>query len=259
MSSRDSIGKTFVVAGTLCVVCSVLVSSAAVALRPTQERQKVVDRQKNILLAAGLYDGEGDVTELYEQYIEARAIDLDTGEYVGTDVVDPETYDQKKASKDPELSESIPGDQDVAVLKRREHHSLVYLVKEGGAVTQYVLPVRGYGLWSTLWGFLALDADGETVRGLSFYEHAETPGLGGEVDNPRWKALWPDKKLFDDSGELALRLIKGQVDPTAAGAEHRVDGLAGATITANGVNNMLEYWFGESGYLPFLARIRSGS
>ncbi len=120
-----------------------------------------------------------------------------------------------------------------------------------------ILPVRGYGLWSTLYGFLALESDGNTIAGLGFYEHGETPGLGGEVDNPRWKAQWPGKEVYED-GDPVIRLIKGSVDPNAANAEHKVDGLAGATLTSKGVTNLLQFWLGERGFKPFLDNLKSG-
>ena len=118
-----------------------------------------------------------------------------------------------------------------------------------------VLPIEGYGLWSTLYGFLALDADTKTIRGLTYYQHLETPGLGGEVDNPSWKALWPGRVAFDDTGSPVISVIKGragspQEDP------YRVDGLSGATITSRGVTHMLRFWLGEAGFAPYLTRFR---
>jgi Na+-transporting NADH:ubiquinone oxidoreductase subunit C len=123
-------------------------------------------------------------------------------------------------------------------------------------VSRVVLPVHGYGLWSTMYGFLALEADLDTVSGLRFFEHAETPGLGGEVDNPRWQAQWSGKRLFDEAGEFALQVLKGRVPEGAPDAQHKVDGLSGATITTRGVDNLVRFWVGEQAYGPFLARLR---
>jgi Na+-transporting NADH:ubiquinone oxidoreductase subunit C len=117
-----------------------------------------------------------------------------------------------------------------------------------------VLPIQGLGLWSTLYGFLAIDADGNTIRGITYYQHAETPGLGGEVDNPRWKSLWPGRKIYDD-GEPAIQVIKGAAGPPAQDP-YRVDGLSGATLTSNGVTFMLEFWLGPNGFGPYLDRLR---
>ena len=127
---------------------------------------------------------------------------------------------------------------------------------DAGDLEMIVLPIEGLGLWGTLYGFLALDADTTTVRGITYYQHKETPGLGGEVDNPSWKDKWPGRKAFDDDGEVSLAVIKGPAR-TAEHDPHRVDGLAGATITSNGVTNMLEFWLGENGFEPYLNRIRA--
>ena len=128
---------------------------------------------------------------------------------------------------------------------------------DNGELSKIILPIHGYGLWSTLYGFLALEPDVNTIAGLGFYEHAETPGLGGEVDNPKWKGIWPGKKLFDEDGELAISVIKGTVDSGAAGAQHKVDGLAGATLTTNGLHNLVRFWMGENGFGPYLSAMKA--
>ena len=120
-----------------------------------------------------------------------------------------------------------------------------------------ILPVHGKGLWSTLYGYLALDSDLTTINGFAFYEHGETPGLGGEVDNPRWKAQWIGKKAFDQEGNIKIKVLKGKVNPKSSDLQHEIDGLAGATITARGVDSLLRYWLGESGFKPLLDRTRS--
>jgi Na+-transporting NADH:ubiquinone oxidoreductase subunit C len=105
--------------------------------------------------------------------------------------------------------------------------------------------------------FATLDADLTTVRGLTYYEHLETPGLGGEVDNPRWKALWPGRRVFDGGETVTIEVIRGRAG-TPQADPHRVDGLAGATMTSRGVTNMLHLWLGEHGFRPYLDRLRSG-
>ncbi|MBB1487510.1 Na(+)-translocating NADH-quinone reductase subunit C [Oceanospirillum sediminis] len=253
-SSNDSIKKTLTVALLLCIVCSVIVSGAAVALKSQQAANKDLDRKTNILAAAGLLEPGKDVDELFSQ-IQARVIDLNTGEY--TDAVNAESYDQLKAAKDPAMSKALSNSEDIAGIKRREQFATVYLVENAGKLERIILPVRGYGLWSTLHGFLALEADANTVIGLGFYQHAETPGLGGEVDNPKWKALWPGKKVFaEGSMNPELHVIKGAVDPAASGAEYKVDGLSGATLTSRGVSNLVQYWVGSEGFGPYLSKIR---
>ncbi|MBY4677271.1 Na(+)-translocating NADH-quinone reductase subunit C [Marinobacterium arenosum] len=255
-ANKDTIARTITVAVLLCVICSVVVSAAAVLLKPKQVANKELDRKTNILAAAGISDPSKSVDELFAQ-ITTKVVDLESGKF--TDAVDPATYDARKAAKEPSLSVKLSRDQDIASIKRQAKYMPVYLVEKDGQLEKVILPVHGYGLWSTLYGFLALEGDLNTVVGLGFYSHAETPGLGGEVDNPGWKALWPGKKVYaEGSMDPALGLIKGAVDPNAPGAEHQIDGLSGATLTSNGVTNLVKFWLGENGYAPFLANLKAG-
>jgi len=251
---RDTISKTFTVALLLCVVCSVLVSSAAVVLRPTQEVNKALDKKRNILIAAGLYKEGIDIDAAY-QSIEPKVLEFSTGEYV--EGIDPASYDARRAAINPATSQPT-SDSERAGIKRRAKQASVYLVSKGDRLDKVILPVHGKGLWSTLYGFIALDAaDLTTIKGLVFYEHAETPGLGGEVDNPAWKALWIGKRAFDDTGKVRISVIKGRVDPADKAAKFKVDGLSGATITSRGVHNMLRYWLSADGYGPYLAKLKT--
>lgn len=254
MANKETVKKTVGVALVLCIVCSLVVSAAAIMLKPAQVANKALDRKRNILAAAGLLEEGVSVEEQFKK-VQTRVVDLRTGQF--TDAVAAESYDQKKAAKDPKRSEKLSGEADLAKIGRLEHFALVYVVGEGEQIDKVILPIRGYGLWSTLYGFLALENDANTVAGLGFYEHAETPGLGGEVDNPRWKAMWVGKEIYAN-GEAVIRLAKGTVDPNAKGAEHQVDGLAGATLTSRGVTNLMQFWLGEMGYQPFLNNLRNG-
>lgn len=255
MASNDSIKKTLTVAITLCVFCSIVVSTAAVLLRPMQDANKELDFKRNILSAAHLLEEGKSVDELFSK-IETRIVDLRTGKF--SDEVSVESYDQRKAMKDPAQSEKLSPDVDIAGLSRIEHFAKVYLVKDSQGLDKIVLPIRGYGLWSTLYGFIALEADLNTVVGLGYYEHGETPGLGGEVDNPKWKSIWPGKKVYGNDGDVQLAVVKGAVDPQANGAEYKVDGLSGATLTSDGVTNMIQFWLSENGYAEFLANLQKG-
>ncbi|MGH1432036.1 MAG: Na(+)-translocating NADH-quinone reductase subunit C [Neptuniibacter sp.] len=254
-ANNDTIGKTITVTVLLCVVCSVIVSAAAVLLKPKQIANKDLDRKSNILAAAGISDASKSVDELFAQ-ITTKYVDLETGKFT-TDV--PAKYDAKKAAKDPNLGKTLSKDVDIASIKYQAKVMPVYMVEADGKIEKLILPVHGYGLWSTLYGFLAVEGDLNTVVGFGFYSHAETPGLGGEVDNPNWKALWPGKEIYPaGSMEPALGLIKGSVDSSNPNAKHQVDGLAGATLTANGVTNLVQFWMGANGYAPFLANLKAG-
>lgn len=254
--SNDSPKKTLIVAVSLCLVCSVVVSTAAVLLRPMQLENAALDRKRNIAEVAGLLGPGGDVEAAF-RHISARVVDLQTGEFA--EGIDPGRHDQRKAARDPEQSRALAPGEDIAGIGRRVRYATVYFVREGDAIRQVILPVHGYGLWSTLYGFLALKDDFRTVAGLRFYEHRETPGLGGEVDNPSWRSKWEGKVAFDETGKAVIEVVKGVVDEARPGAEHRVDGLAGATLTARGVDNLLKFWLGENGFGPFLARQHANS
>jgi len=254
MPDRTSKRKILIVAVVLSLVCSTLVTVTAVALRPVQQENKQVYRQANILQVAGLWQEEVPIAEQIK-YVATRMVDLEFGWF--TDAVDAADYDQYQAAADPEFSIALTPAQDIAGIKRRVRYAPVYLARDqAGQLQTIILPVHGYGLYSTLHGFLAIAADTNTVVGLTFYEHAETPGLGGEVDNPRWKALWPGKKVYDAHWEPAIQVLKGRVDPQSDAAVYQVDGLSGATLTARGVQQLLRFWLGEQGFGPFLDNLR---
>lgn len=248
---NDDPKKTIIVAFLLCLVCSVLVSTSAVMFKPLQIANKEADIKKNILAVTGLLDESSDVNALFERF-EVKVIDLETGNYSD---IDPASYDQRKASGDPEQSIKLSADQNIANIGRRAKLAKIYLLKENNSLKQVVLPIHGYGLWSTLYGFVSLEADFNTIGGLQFYSHAETPGLGGEVDNPKWRKQWQGKKAFNDSGELKIEVIRGHVDFQVAGAEHQVDGLSGATLTSRGVSNLVNFWLGNDGFGPYLKKM----
>jgi Na+-transporting NADH:ubiquinone oxidoreductase subunit C len=251
---NDSRLKTLIVALVLCLVCSVIVSTAAVKLKPLQIANAELDRKRNILQVAGLLREDRPIDELFEN-IEIRIVNLDTGEY--SDAVDARTYEQRRAARDAALSVALPSKVDIARIGRRANYATVYLVREGDDIKTIVLPVHGLGLWSTMYGFLALQGDTRSVYGLQFYEHAETPGLGGEIDNPKWRSLWNGKLVFDEQDQPRIEVVRGRVVPGPY-AKYQVDGLAGATLTAVGVSNLVRFWLGGQGFGPYLAKVRGG-
>lgn len=252
---NDNIYKTIGVATLLCLVCSVIVALSATLLKPMQIENKLLDKKTNILTVAGLTDSSKTVDERFSQ-IESIVVDLDSGAVQAG--MDGNAYDQRKASRDPARSAVLDKSQDIAVIKRRANLANVYLLREGEALQKIILPIKGYGLWSTMHGFIALESDAETVSGITFYEHGETPGLGGEIENKKWQQSWQGKRLVDENGEVALEVIKGAVSEATPDAQYKVDGLAGATLTSNGVSNLIEFWMGENGFGPYLATLRDG-
>ena len=259
-SNNDSIQKTIIVALSLCLVCSIFVAAAAVGLKPIQQTNQDLDRKRNILSAAGMLDANRSVDEIFAT-VDTRIVSIASGKFA-TDAelaeagINPATYDQQAAAKDPALSVALTNDP--ASIKRRAKYASVYLVKApDDSIDRIILPVHGYGLWSTMYGFIALENDFDTIIGFGFYDQGETPGLGGEVDNPNWKALWEGKKVYNEQGEAVIQLAKGGVDSSDPQAIHKVDGLSGATLTSRGVTNLVQYWLGEEGFGPFLSTLRS--
>ncbi len=252
---KDSTTNILLVAITLCLVCSVVVSTAAVTLKPAQERNKLLDQKINILKVSGLWQEGHNVDEIFKS-IESRIVDLTTGEY--TTDIDGESFDQRKAAKITSLSTVLGNDIDIANINRRANYSKVYLVKENGIISRMVFPVHGYGLWSTLYGYITLENDLNTIYALKFYDHRETPGLGGEVDNPKWQSSWKGKKIFDDNGNIAFHVVKGNVITGNKLEAYQVDGLSGATLTSNGVTNMIHFWLGEHGFEKFISNMKAG-
>ena len=260
---KDSMKNILVVSLLVCLACSVVVSSAAVFLKPQREANKDLDRNKNILEAAGLYSKRSgqtvDIAAEFEKF-EIRVVDLQEkrvlSELEASGLgIDARTYDQRKAAKNPDISKALGTKEDIASISRRARYSVLYLLKKDGDIKTIVLPVHGYGLWSTLYGFIALDGDMNTVSGITFYEHGETAGLGGEVDNPAWKAQWSGKTIYNDDG-VALKVIKGAASAESPKFNYQVDGLSGATLTSRGVENLVSYWMGDDGFGPILAGFR---
>jgi Na+-transporting NADH:ubiquinone oxidoreductase subunit C len=254
--ARDSTGYTIGFAVVVCVVCGIGVAGAAVALGERQAENKVLDQQKQVLLVAGLLQpgqdaSPAEVTGLFEKNIRREVIELKSGQ--PAQGVEAATFDQLRAQKDPATSTAAP--ENPAKVFRLPNNALVYHVLKDGKTDMLILPIQGYGLWSVLYGYLALASDANTVRGITFYAHAEIPGLGGEVDNPKWKALWPGRKVYDAQGKPVLEVIKGRAGAPESDP-HRIDGLSGATITSNGVSNTIDFWFGENGFAPFLNNFR---
>jgi Na+-transporting NADH:ubiquinone oxidoreductase subunit C len=253
---NDDPGKILAVAITLCLVCSVLVASASVLLKPLQDRNQALAIRKQIVRVAGFQaDNPQEVEALFRQHIETRILKLDSGEF--DDSIDPAGYDAHAAARNPATSRALAANEDPAKIKRRPNQAPVYLVRDGERVKTVILPVYGYGLWSTMYGLIALAGDGRTVTGLTFYEHGETPGLGDFIESPKWQAQFPGKLAFDKQGKLRLGVIKGGVNHASPDAKYEVDAVAGATLTSKGVDKLLHYWLGEQGFGPYLKRLQA--
>lgn len=256
-SKNDSFGKTLWVVLLLCLVCSVVVAGSAVGLKSKQEEQRLLDKQSNILDVAGLLTrgmSPAQIKATFVDRIEPRLVDLNSGRFVPGKASE---FNLAAALRSDAKSRALSPEEDIAGIRRRSNHAEIYIVRDKhGMVDKIVLPIYGTGLWSIMHAFVALDADGNTVRGLSFYDHGETPGLGGEVQNATWREQWIGKRLFDANGLPAIRIVKGGA---RRGDINGVDALSGATLTSNGVQNTFNFWLGEHGFGPFLQKVREGA
>lgn len=241
---------TYIFSFALCLFCSIVLATAAVGLKARQTANQQLDKQKSVLLAGNLVAPGETLTPatIKEKFASIQPLVLDLKTDAIAEGVDPVTF---KADEAPVM---VPPDNR-AQIKEMPQQVQIFEVMKDGKVDMLVLPIFGKGLWGTLYGFLALDADTTTVRGITYYDHKETPGLGGEVDNPKWKALWPERQVYDENWNVAIKVIKG---PAGKAAEdpHSIDGLSGATITSRGVTHMMEFWLGEDGFGPFLKTFR---
>ena len=260
MADLNSTRYTFLFAAVVSVICALLVSAAAVTLQPRQKANARQYMEKNVLVAAGLVKPGAEVTRqeverFFQTDIKVRLIDFASGKLVPEDRINARDYDQRAARNDPGMSRAVPENR--AGIGRMPNYGVVYFVMKAGRVDQLVIAVEGLGMWGTIYGFLSLDRDAVTVRGLTYYEHKETPGLGGEIGNPVWQALWRGRKAFDEAWCACLTVIKGSAGPPETDPL-RVDGITGATITSNAITHLMRFWLSDSGYGIFLNRFREG-
>jgi len=249
----ESATRTVLVALAVALACSLMVSTAVYYLRPMQLAYTRLVQNRSIIETAGLVSSGEKISdrEIIRLFLalEAHVVDLATGQFM--DDMDPLTYEQRKAAADPEFSIAIPASSDIARLTHRARFAPVYLLKNGDDIELIVMPIHGQGMWSRIYGHIALAEDLNTVVAIRFYEHGETPGIGDRIQDPEWNSRWSGKRLFDDTGEFSLHVAaRGTVSP------HRVDSISGATVSAQGVGKLVRYWLGDDGFGPFLRRMR---
>lgn len=253
---NDDPGKTLLVAFAVAVLCGALVSSTAVLLRPRQQANRERVRRAEIEALVRRMPGVEEILAAEGlPEVQAHVVELASGAIVRG--MDPARFDQQAAARDPQRSVALAPEQDIAEIQRRARHAKVYLVRQGGATRLIILPVHGEGYESTLRGFVALEGDGNTIVALSFFEHEETPGLGGQIDDPGWRNQWHGKRIRDARGRLRIGVAAERVAPGSDAAAHEVDAITGATVTSEGVHNLLRFWLGDDGFGPFLSQIGS--
>lgn len=252
--ATDSAAHNLFMMSAVAIVSAVLVSSTAIWLQPKHAAHLSAMRAASMAsllnsipsLASLVMSSSADV-------LETRLVDLDTGCIVEDG--DVEAFDARLAENDPQQSRALTSDDgDTAtLLKRRTHLERVHLLYENAALQLAILPVHGPGYQSTLYAWLVLDGDLDTIVALNVHEHGETPGIGSRVEDPLWQQQWTGKKLRDDKGNLAIRVTRND-----ASSLNEVDGITGATRTSMGVGNMVQFWTGPLGFGPFLDKLRQG-
>jgi Na+-transporting NADH:ubiquinone oxidoreductase subunit C len=258
--NNDSPVKAFMVVLLTALVCSSLVSAAVIVLRPIQLNNQMVERSRNIIKLTGLVEegvtpGDEEMLELYRG-MEVKILDIDQAEFNSD--LDPLSFDPYRTVNNPELGVDIPTGQDVASLGRRSRFAPIYKVlREDGELDRLILPVHGTGMWSTIYGYIALESDLNTIAAITFYEQSETPGLGDQIMRPEWQALWQGRQIYDQEGDLRFAINPGKVEPGSSTWLYEVDALTGATVTADAVTAIIHYWFGPHGYRNFLDNLRT--
>ena len=259
--NNDSPMKAVLVVLLVALVSSFLVSASVVILRPFQLNNQLLDRSRNIMKITGLLPVETAVSDeemlSLVKSLDARIVDIDMAEFVTG--IDPYRFDKRKAANDPEASVAVPSELDSANLGRRSSLTPVYLVWNGDELVRIILPIHGNGMWSVMYAYIALEPDFNTIADMTFYEQNETPGLGDQITHPDWLAQWRGRQIYDEHDDLRFAVAQTRVDPGSLSAPYEVDALTGATVTANAVTALVQYWFGEHGYRPFLRHLREQS
>lgn len=224
--SKNSTVYTFFFAFIVCMVCGILLSFVATSLRSLQQENIKMDKQKNILKVVGLWNEEmlpSEVETVFEENVKIIYLD-------------EEGYQVEEQTE-----------------------KIIYECRREGKVMGYCYPVIGKGLWSTLYGYFAIEPDAKTVKGITFYKHGETPGLGGEIEKSWFQNNFVGKKIWSDKKKVlrCVQVVKGKAEDIYTDAEEclfYVDGISGATMTCNGVNELLDRELRK--YEPFLKKVR---
>lgn len=243
--AKFSTGYTFGFAATVCIVLSLAVASASMGLRPIQEVNERRDLQEKILSALGLPEDP-------EQRLQGTVIDETYAERVDVIVVD----DEGELMPDKTLADVLAEHEAADTEDREPHLHAVYLRRDGDQIGAYAIPMEGKGLWGPVSGYLAIAPDGVTVSGVTFFAPKETPGLGYEIVNEPFTSQWVGKKIWDGEPE-PIRVVKNAERVCEGEVEHCVDGVSGATITGNGVDDMVAEAIEI--YNPYLQRVRTNA
>ncbi len=228
---------TYIFITIISALAALILSFASQSLKDKQQFNFETDMKKNILIAVGVmkedkcYDSHQkafidncDVLCCYKKNINSFVVDYQGKVKKDKDLV-PERILPEKEKEKPQEQRNYP----------------VFAMKMGEKITTYSIPIIGKGLWGSIYGYIALADDLNTVKGITFYKHSETPGLGAEIENEWFTRGYKNKKILNEKGELvSITIVKGKVNPSSPSIKHEVDGISGATLTGKGVNGLLK-------------------
>ena len=246
---RQSNSYILIFSAVLTVVLGGLLALAAVGLGPIQKEQIAIDTRKKILSAVmDISEIPAErIPEVYNQRIKSLVVNIN-GEVVETDV-----------EGNPLIAENIDVERQFKQDPDERLYPVFKFIKEGTTdeVDSYIIPVFGNGLWDNIWGYIALESDLSTIRGVVFDHAGETPGLGARITSVDVQARYEGKSIYNSVGELvAVTMKKGETGDPGIYNDNEVDGMSGATITGVGVNNMLKNYFEY--YQDYFNKVTSG-
>lgn len=242
--TQTSSAKTVTIALTVALACSAMVTTAVLSLRPLQANLATLERHRIVLQLLGAHIPKpNDTREVLSSFnaLDARLYDFSTGgenTTINAHVYDPwsDTAPQRSLPLNALGLASLPA------------YAPVYRVQSADGASRLVLPIQGKGMWSNLYGYLALAGDLKTVTDLYIYQHGETPGIGDRILHTDWIESWRGKQIGSTHGEPRLSVTN---DPSIP-EELRVDVISGATITSQAVGRMVHFWLGPDGFGPLL-------
>ncbi|MCP4521148.1 MAG: NADH:ubiquinone reductase (Na(+)-transporting) subunit C [Cytophagales bacterium] len=217
----------------MTVVCAGLLGGTANGLKEKIAAAKKLDARKQILSAVTDVEGK-DINALFENNIKGYVVNS------AGDIV--ETTQNKKGQDVPLVAEKINPRTEYKKASLAKKHFPVFEYSEGGKIQAYVLPIYGNGLWDEVWGYIAIEPDFKTVKGIGFGHKAETPGLGARITEGAVQERFAGRTIYDAAGVVKLAFLKGEGNQVTN--EYDVDGLSGASMTTKGVNAMLASYLG---------------
>lgn len=210
----------FIYSSVMVIVVAVALTVVAVVLKPAQENNIRIEKMQNILAAANISSTAKDAESLYKKYVTEDLAVNSKGDVVAG---------IKAFEVNLEIENKLPAEKRALS---------IFICTLDNGEKNYVVPIRGKGLWGPVWGYVAFKSDFNTIAGAVFDHKSETPGLGAEINTPAFEVKFKEKKIFDETGKyVSVKTIKGGAQKTDL---HGVDAISGGTLTSNGISNMLQ-------------------